>query len=217
MSNLWPPDETLVVLLSVFPSQWTQKEKGTKTDVHTNAHTHMHSVGHPHSATQRPSLIQCESFFRATPWIQRGRGRVCPSRAKPGVFSIKAIHPLRQLTELAPFQPSFISPIWSAVCVVYCPASSKTQPSQTKQSLNSRFLNPLPPLNTQAGRIMQTNSVQRRHRDVSIIHHLHSEENEGGGAGGSSSVPQAWFSVIRINRLHTNTEQDGDSCYFLQQ
>lgn len=84
-----------------------------------------------------------------------------------------------------------LSNLVSGVCVVYCPASSKTQPSQTKQSLNSRFLNPLPPLNTQAGRIMQTNLVQRRHRDVSIIHHLHSEENEGGGAGGSSSVPQA--------------------------
>ena len=73
---------------------------GKLTLIRTALVTHILAHKDHHSFTVKAFLEQSDESRGVTVCF-------CPSGVKPGVFSIKAIHPLWQVSVLAPFQLTF--------------------------------------------------------------------------------------------------------------
>lgn len=120
------------------------------------SHAVWHTKTTPYSASK---------LFQSNPMNPEGSECVwvcvCPSGVKPGVFSIKAIHPLWQLSALAPFSLHlFSSNLVNSGCV------HVEQPFSKNHSLLHTYrLFPTSPLN----KYILTHTEQNKHTDTHSI------------------------------------------------
>ncbi len=194
-------------------------------------HAHTHSFGHTHILAHKDHPSFSVKAFLEQSHESRGVSVcVCPSGVKPGVFSIKAIHPLWQLSALAPFQLSFFffSNLVNSVCgllscffqthtVFHTHTHTHTQSISALSFSKPHPLNKYKHTHTQTHTLNETSKhtkcsvTERRHRAVKLFNSpsqtiLHIRESEGGEAGGYSWVPLARIECYKdqqVIRTHT--------------